>query len=613
MWFRKIFQLFFVSFLINDFASAQQIPVKKDSTVLYKNIETYSKRNRVTQFMYSLVFKPAAIISKKKEAPKKVYKNLIQKPYSTFEGKIIRKIDVVTLDPFGYSVNDTASTSKNILYRSGNWMHIKTQGIAIRNLLLIRKNTPFNSLLVKESERLIRTQKYVHEVAFYVVSSAPKSDSVDIFIRERDKWSIIPEGSISEQGLSFGITDKNIGGTGHEFRNAYSRDFKKGISSFFTNYTIPNIRNTYIRTILNYEVDGYRNFNRSLSVERPFFSPYAKWAAGISLASLSDRDTLKYINSVYAPSKVKFKAQDFWAGKAFQMFRGNSEDERATNLILAIRYLRVRYSEKPAEIYDPLHIYSNEDFYFASIGVSTRKYVQDKFVFNYGITEDVPIGRIFGLTGGFQLKNNIRRLYMGMQLSFGNYYPWGYLSPNIEYGTFFRSSNAEQGVITAGVNYFSGLIEVGKWKFRQFVKPQVTIGINRFSYDSLTLNEGYGLDGFHSPDLSGTNRLLFTLQTQSYSPWNVAGFRFGPYITYTLGMLGDAETGFKTSKIYSQLGLGVLIKNHNLVFNSFQISVSFYPLVPGVGQDVFKMNSFRTSDFGFRDFETGKPSKVVYR
>ncbi len=107
---------------------------------------------------------------------------------------------------------------------------------------------------------------------------------------------------------------------------------------------------------------------------------------------------------------------------------------------------------------------------------------------------------------------------------------------------------AEQGVFTAGVNYFTGLIEIGKWKFRQFVKPQVTIGINRFSYDSLTLNEGYGLDGFNSSTLSGTSRLLFTLQTQSYAPWNFIGFRFGPFLFIHLACLEMPKQDLKTAK-----------------------------------------------------------------
>ncbi len=158
----------FVTFSISDFASAQQDSVKTDSTQLYKNIESYSKRSRFNGFMYRLIFKPVTPDFKNKPLRKKAYKKLIQKPYSTFEGKIIRNIDVVTLDPFGYSASDTVVRKQNFLSKAGNGMHIKTQGITIRNLLLIHKNQPFNSLLVKESERLIRNQKYVHEVSFSV-------------------------------------------------------------------------------------------------------------------------------------------------------------------------------------------------------------------------------------------------------------------------------------------------------------------------------------------------------------------------------------------------------------------------------------------------------------
>jgi hypothetical protein len=260
-----------------------------------------------------------------------------------------------------------------------------------------------------------------------------------------------------------------------------------------------------------------------------------------------------------------------------------------------------------------LHIYSNENFYLAGIGISTRKYVQDKYIFKFGTTEDVPVGKVLEITGGYQLRDNAWRPYLGMRLSFGNYNEWGYLSTNIEYGTFFRASHSEQGVVTLGINYFTGLFEIGKWKFRQFIKPQVTIGLNRFSYDTLTLNDGRGINGFNSTGLSGTNRLLFMLQTQSYAPWNFIGFNFGPFLVCSVGMLGDAISGFKNRKLYSQLGFGILIKNENLVFNTFQISISFYPIIPGRGSDIFKINSFSTTDFGFRDFETGKPDVVMYR
>lgn len=612
-WFKNIILFLFVSILVSDFAFAQQTPARKDSTRLYKDIQSYSKRSKFTKFMYALIFKPVALNSPKKKVKKKVYKKLIQKPYSTFEGKTIRHINIETLDPFGYSIGDTITASQNFLMKTGNSLHIKTQLITIRNLLLIRQNQQFDSLLVKESERLVRSREYIRDVSFFVKTTAKNSDSVDIFIRVLDTWSIIPAGSASTSGITIDLTDKNFLGLGHGFQNVYSRNYNKQRNSFVTNYSIPNIKNTYISTTLHYNILGQENFNRSLSIDRPFFSPLAKWAAGAYFTQQFREDSIRTTNLLFIPQRFKFNAQDYWAGNAIQLLKGNTENSRSTNFISAVRFLRVRYLEKPTEMNDSLHMFSNENLYLASFGISTRKYVQDKYIFKFGYTEDVPIGKVLSLTGGYQVRNNIGRSYLGARISFGNYYPWGYLSTSCEYGTFFRASQTEQGVISVGAMYFTGMMEIGKWKFRQFVKQQLLIGLNRFSYDSLTINEDHGLTGFNSLGLSGTRRLLFTLQTQAYAPWNFIGFRFGPFLTYSMGMLGDASAGFKHSKVYSQIGLGVLIKNDNLVLNAFQISITFYPIIPGNGQNIFKMNAFKTSDFGFRDFEIGKPGIVAFQ
>jgi hypothetical protein len=611
--YKNIFILFIVSFSLGDIASAQQTPVKRDSTILYKKIAAYSEQSKGKKFIAGLVFKPVVNNSKNAEIRKKGYKKLLQESYSNYEGKIIRNINVVTLDPFGNSATDTTVRKQAFFYAAGNALHIKTQPLAIRNLMLIHRNEHFNSLLVKESERLIRSQKFIHEVYFSFVPVRGSSDSIDISIRVLDKWSIVPIVGISTTDFRVGIRENNFLGSGHEFQTTFARNTKTGINAFNANYFIPNIRNTYISTTLHYAVDGYENFHKSLTLDRPFFSPLTKWAAGVSFASEFRNDSLKDLNSVYAPIKLKFLTQDYWVGYAHRIFKNSTDRERITNLILAVRYLNIRYSQKPSEFNDPLTIYSSERFYLASIGISTRKYVQDKFIFKYGVVEDVPVGRVYEFTSGYQIRNNSGRPYLGLRFSFGNYYKWGYLSSSLEYGTFFSSSHTEQSIISAGFTYFTGLIEIGDWKFRQFVKPQIIIGLNRFSYDTLNLNDGYGLNGFQSTELSGTRRMLLTLQTQSYSPWHLLGFHFGPFINCSFGVMGDDKNGFKQSHVYSQLGVGILIKNENLVFSSFQISISFYPLIPGRGEDIFKMNAFRTSDFGFSDFEIGKPAKTIYR
>lgn len=612
-WSKILFTLILFSVVSSDFVFAQKTPAAKDSTKVYENIESFSVKRKSTRFLYHLLFKPVAEGSKKKDAKKKTYKRLIQRPYSAFDGKIIRNINIETLDPFGYSIADTNVKTFGTVAKTGNKLHIKSQNITIRNLLLIRRNQVFDSLLVKESERLVRNSSFVTDVSFFVTTTAKNSDSVDIYIRELDNWSLIPAGAASNTSFTVGLMDKNFFGLGHESKNEITWNHANNAYAYKVNYFIPNIRNTYINSTIHLGTAETGDYIRSVAVDRPFFSPFARWAAGINYSQQFRQVYMHQEDSAIVLQPFKYNIQDYWAGNAVQLFKGNTEYNRTTNFISAIRYVHVRYLEKPDDAYDAQHYFSDENFYMASIGISTRKYVQDKYIFKFGITEDVPIGKVYSLTGGYQKKNNSGRYYLGARVSTGNYYPWGYLSFNFEYGTFLNTSLSEQGAFTAEANYFTGLVEIGKWKFRQFVKPQLIIGFNRFVFDSLTLNDGYGINGFNSTSLSGNRRVMLTLQTQSYAPWNFIGFRFGPFVNFAFGMLGTEATGFKNSRLYSSIGLGVLIKNEHLIINTFQLSIAYYPMIPGNGQNVFKTNSFRTVDFGFRDFEIGKPAIVQFQ
>jgi hypothetical protein len=427
-----------------------------------------------------------------------------------------------------------------------------------------------------------------------------------------DNWSLIPDMAISSSEINASFRDNNFLGLGH-FANLEAGWFHNTHDFVYNmKYVIPNFRNTYVNTTMHLSRDQNKNAIKSIAIDRPFFSPYAKWAAGVNFTHFR-KDSIWTGDTVHIPLVYISNMQEYWAGSSIRIFKGNVERKRNTNFIMAARYMRIHYVEKPSDFIDIQNKFSNEHFYLASMGISIREYVQDKYIFRYGRTEDIPVGKVFSVTGGYQKKSTTGRFYIGARGSIGNYYRWGYFSTNYEYGTFIRSGHFEQGLFSASITYFTGLMEFGNWKFRQFAKPQVLIGINRFPTDSLTLNEGYALDGFNSTSLSGTSRLLFTLQTQSYAPWNLIGFRFGPFLIFSLGMLGDRGTGFKNNKVYSQIALGVLIKNENLVINTFQLSFAYYPFIPGKGENIFKFNSFKTTDFNFKNFEIIKPGESVYK
>jgi hypothetical protein len=598
---------------MNESVLGQVSPSGTDSTRIYKDIETYSKKSKFTRFIYQFFFKPVTVSPAKKKDRKKGYRKLIQTSYSAFEGKTIRHIDITTMDPFGYSVTDTNVSPQGSMVKHANQMHIKSRDISIRNLLLIHKNQEFDSLLVKESERLVRTKGYIHDVSFFVVSTSKGSDSVDIYIHEMDNWSLVPRFSASTSNLSFGLNEKNFAGMGHDSQNSFTWYHADNAYGYMIGYLVPNIRGTYINSKIYINKDQYNNTMRGFAVDRPFFSPFAKWAAGVAVNYQYHKYFIYTSDTLLIEKRFKFNTQDYWVGNAVRIFKGNTENDRTTNFISTLRFLRMRYLDEPDEINEMQKMFSSENFYMASIGISTRKYVRDKYVFKYGLIEDVPVGKVFNLTCGYQNKNNADRIYLGARTSMGNYFSWGYLSSSFEYGTFISAKHFEQGLFTADIIYFTWLIEIGKWKFREFIKPQIAIGLNRFSQDSLTLNNEHGLDGFNSPMLSGTKRLLLTLQTQVYSPWNLWGFRFGPFLGLAMGMLGNAGTGFKNSKVYSEISLGVLIRNDNLVISTFQFSVSYYPSIPGRGENIFKANTLKTTDFGFRDFEIGKPGIMLFQ
>ncbi|MFH6989733.1 hypothetical protein ACHRVW_18485 [Flavobacterium collinsii] len=575
---------------------------KKDSTEVYQKIRNYSKKNKFTQTLHKLFFR------ENKPQKKEV---LVQNDTTDFSGKIIRKITIITLDPFGHSLTDTTQVPKNWGERTGNRLHLKTKKIAIYNLLLFKKNTPYDTYKVQESERLIRSQRYVTAVRITNKVAGMASDSVDVTIRVLDSWSTIPKFAISGNQVSFGIKEKDFFGSGQQLEYKHTSRFNDGRTANEATYTIPNIKNTYIGTTLFYKIDIDNNYSKSINVERLFYSPLTKWAGGVSTGQNYRKDSLQAPDKSYAFQPFKNNFQDFWTGHASKVF----EDENGiTNLVATARFLNVNYTDAPSELYDPTHFYSDEKLILSGIGLNRRKFIKDNYIFRNGQTEDVPIGRIYGITLGYQYKNAQWRPYAGAQFSFGNYYRWGFLSMSFEAGTFFHDSKTYQTAFSFQSTYFTKLFSIGNWKLRQFVNPIMVIGANRENIigDQLNINNKNGLAGFNTA-LYGTNKMVLSLQTQTYSPYALWGFRLNPFFNYSVAVLGNPNDAIGRNKGYQKVTLGLLISNDYLVFSSFQLSLSYYPTIPYQGDSVFKTNTFETSDIGLQNFELAKPRVVEYK
>lgn len=607
------FRLFFIGLLFCcQILTAQNNPAKKDSIKVYKNIENYSKKSKFTKFVHKLLFKSTRKAAPSKKAQKKRF--LLKRAFDKNEGKIIRNISIETLDPFGYSVSNPNEKPNNGVERFGNKVHLKTKKFIVKNLLLIKKNQPLDSLLAKESERLVRRQRFIRSVLIEPIELKNNKDSVDISIRVLDSWSLIPTGSFSGTRGNLEITERNVFGLGHEFEQTLTNRFDNKANGNSSRYTINNVANSFINTTLYYENDLNDNKRKSVKAERIFYSPLTHWAGGIYFENRFYRDSLPDLSNDFEVQNFKLETQDYWAGHSFKLFPGKDEDFRTTNFVSTLRYQNINYLEKPDLVYNTSRFFNDEKNYLASIGITTRKFAEEKYLFNFGIIEDVPFGQVYSFTAGFQEKNNLKRAYFGGRFAYGNYFTFGYLGTNIEWGSFVNNGKSEETTLRIEANYFTNIMHWGNWKIRQFIKPTLVIGNHRNQNikDRININESNGLSGFNSTTLFGTKKWIASFQTQTYSPGNWHGFHFNPYLNISMGMIGNEENTLFNKKLYTSFGIGILINNDYLVFNSFQLSFAFYPSIPNEGSNIFKTNSFKNNDLSIPDYQIGKPTVVPY-
>lgn len=535
--------------------------------------------------------------------------------FKEFDGRIIRNINITTYDPFGYSLTDSTEQPETFLEKTGNTIHAKTKKFVIRNYILQKKGEKVDSLKIIESERLIRSERFTRRVQINLIPVG--TDSVDLNVRTLDSWSIIPNVTYSGSRAGLRLRDRNFFGLGHDFDNRYRQNFETGNYQFQTRYTIPNIQRTFIRFNVGYFSNEENEYSKGISLERRFFSPLTRWAGGVYVGQRAYQDSIPNLDGIMAQD-FKFNLQDYWGAVSFQLFKKeNSTAERLNNLILSGRYFRVNYVQSPIAEIDPVNFYADESFYLMGIGVSRRGFVQDRFIRNYDIVEDIPIGLSYGITTGIQKKNDRNRFYLAGGFKMGNYYRLGYFGFEAQYGGFLVKDNkTEQSVFSLSTNYYTRLMSWGRWKFRNFISTQLIVGNNRVNSrgDRLTLNENdpSGISGFYSRDVIGTNKWLTEIQIQSYSPYEFLGFRFSPFLNSSLGLISNEGENLTNGKMYAKIGLGIMFTNDYLIFSNFQLSIAWYNTIPGSGNNIFQTNTFDNKDYDLMDFEFGKPELIKY-
>lgn len=602
--------LFMLFFCVPALLCAQHDTLRgKDSLKFYKKIKKFAYKRKLTKMAYDAVFVEPKPLEYPKEPASKEGK--VVNPYLKYEHKIIRNIRIKVYDPFGYSVTDTVPRKINSLERAGNRAHVTTRKWIIINKLLFKENKPVNPLELSETERVLREARYINDVSIFITPSATSMDSVDVNVTVVDKWPITIPFLVTDVFVNAKFRNYNLFGVGQTFEQ-FAEVRRPNQLAFYGSYGIDNIDNTYITATLFYQTNKDIT-QTSISFDRGFYSPLAKWAGGVYLSKAWA--FYDYKDSLDEPKRANndYISYDVWGAKSFKLTKDSTIFNQSTNLIAGGRYYATEYQRRPGSDIDPGHTILNSYGVVGNIGFAIQQYYKDKYIYRFGANEDVPEGIIIQyIYGGLKIESKKIRYYNGIEVARAKHFKGlGYLSATFGYGVFFNKHVANDVTIRYNLYYFSDLLKKGRWYFRQFLKYDYVHGENKISDERITISSD-DLYGFNSGSLSGNTKMVLNSETVAYLPYNIIGFHLAPVITAGFGIIGSPEKHLVESSLYQSYTIGLMLRNENLLSSTFQFSFGMYPFFPDGGNYILKYNPIGSFTLRVRAFAVSKPSFISY-
>jgi len=573
------------------------------SKKFYDSVFQKFSRNKFTHFLYGLAF----IDPKTGVRPDSMQVINNEAPFNEYKDKIIRKISIKVLDPFGTSVDDTLSRTRNGIAHALNRFHINTQDFIVRRNILFEKGEHLDPDLIADNERVLRDLSSVDNVRILVSQPDPSNDSVDLIIVVKDVWSIgfdIP--LITPQRLLYSLYDGNFLGLGDRFTVKMSTELYR--SPFFrldgVSYTCTNIGGSFINGSIDYFQDNTGNQSIMVGFERPFLTNKTLWAGGTNatwarnaILVEENKTIVSYLND-----------ENIWLGLSFLV----KKQSNLSRIVVTEAVYRRKYISRPEVTPDSNRCFYDHTRLLTGIAWSKNNYYLADYVTEMGKTEDIPYGHKVQVTFGSDYSNFFQRFYSGLSLSFGRYFQkFGYIQTYLKVSGFFYQNSFEDAVLKVNVQYFTPLIDLRnhRYKFRTYIASDYRYGFNfrTNNADFYDTNLDLKVSKINEQNIFfGTQTLSLRLSTLLFTPWYFYGFRFTLSGMIEGGLSAKNRQPLYKSSFFTGFGAGILIKNDNLIFPTFVIAGYYYPILSG-GEKMFQGVMTSTVNYNLYDFNVTAP------
>lgn len=412
-------------------------------------------------------------------------------------------------------VGDIFDTEKakenNWLFRTANALHINTKESVIRKDLLFKEKQKFSPRLVSESERRLRSRKYLNRVKIETTDNC--DGTVDVHVKAREVWTFKPTVSFSRAGsnnnTSIGIEDTNFMGLGKSLSLSRSSDADRSYTVF--EYYDPNTGFLNSSLQLNYSSnsDGY---DHGIAWQKPFESLESKWSAGVSL------DRYEELNYLYdAGEQVDRYLR---ASREFDIFYGwrvHLSDESVHRVMVGSTSVDHGFSSDVDTLDNSIVPEHNEFFYpWVEYQYLQESYIQTSNFRQINRIEDINLGWNFRLRVGYTSSE--------LDVLDGMYAIESEVSksqPITDNSMIVLNSKIEGFYGDEGLTNFKNTQNLAL-HWQNFESGQFFINyteskiVNPLNHEYLTLGGDEGLRGFPSNYQTGDHSRLFNIEQRFY-------------------------------------------------------------------------------------------------
>lgn len=224
-------------------------------------------------------------------------------------GAVIGEIEIDAQDIF----NLDDPEENHWAFRAANFLHVSTRPAVVRSLLLFRSGDPYVGRLLRESERILRGQRYLYDA--WIEPTRYENGRVDVRVRTRDVWTLTPGISFSRAGgenlWRIGIEESNLFGTGKEV--TVRREENLDRTQVLYRYRDPGVAGSRVVLHAQY-ADNSDGYGRLLAVARPFYAQDVRWA--VAARAFDDESTVSLYDrgEIFASFAQATRFLDGWYG-----------------------------------------------------------------------------------------------------------------------------------------------------------------------------------------------------------------------------------------------------------------------------------------------------------